>query len=76
MPNAELFTMNPNRVMMISKCISNVQPALFYNLENLLKMIPDLGDTCTPHSLTETHCATVSIVYIRSNEDDQIANTL
>ena len=33
MPNAELFAINPNRVM-ISKCISNVQPALFYNLGN------------------------------------------
>ena len=28
------------------------------------------------HSLTETHCATVRIVYIKSNKDDQIVNTL
>ena len=27
MPNAELFAINPNRVMVISKCISTVQPA-------------------------------------------------
>ena len=30
-PNAELFAINPNRVMMISKLKSNVQLALFYN---------------------------------------------
>ena len=35
LPNAELFAINPNRMMVISKCISNVQPALFYNLGNL-----------------------------------------
>ena len=29
MPNAEMFAINPNRMtMMISNCISNVQPAL------------------------------------------------
>ena len=28
------------------------------------------------HSLTETPCATASIVYIRSNKDDKVANTL
>ena len=35
-------------------------------------------DTLPPlyHSLTETQCTTVSIVCIRSNKDDQIANTL
>ena len=35
-------------------------------------------DTLPPpyHSLTETHCATQSIVYIKSNKDDQIVNTL
>ena len=36
MPNAKLSTINPNRVMRISKCISNVKPALFYNLGNSL----------------------------------------
>ena len=36
MPNVELFAINPNRVMMISKCKSNIQPALFYNLGNSL----------------------------------------
>ena len=35
MPNAELFAINSNRVMMISKYINNVQPALFYNLDTL-----------------------------------------
>ena len=28
------------------------------------------------HSLTETQCTTLSIVYIMSNKDDQIVNTL
>ena len=28
------------------------------------------------HSLTETHCATASVVYIRSNKDDKEVNTL
>ena len=36
MPNAELFAINPNRMMMIKKCISNVHPALFYHLGNSL----------------------------------------
>ena len=28
------------------------------------------------HSLTVTHCATARVVYIRSNKDDKVVNTL
>ena len=31
---------------------------------------------CLYRSLTETHCSTASVVYLRSNQDHQVANTL